>query len=78
MPVVEASEGLAVEGNHVYIIPPNTELAMAKRVLKLSPRRQAFRPPLPIDYFFRSLAADCGNRSMGVILSGGGSDGSLG
>lgn len=78
MPVMEASDGLAVEGNHVYVIPPNAELTIAKRVLKLSRRRQAPGPALPIDYFLRSLAADCGNQSIGVILSGSGSDGSLG
>src|SRR5579884_2515927 len=69
MPVLEASNGLAVEGNHVYVIPPNTEMTIAGRVLKLSPRRQVPGPALPIDYFLRSLAADCGDRSIGVILS---------
>jgi two-component system, chemotaxis family, CheB/CheR fusion protein len=78
MPVSEVSDGIAVEGNHVYVIPPNTEMTIANRVLKLSPRRQTPGSALPIDYFFRSLAADCGDRSIGVVLSGGGSDGALG
>jgi len=78
MPVSQASDGMAVESNHVYVIPPNTEMTIVQRALKLVPRRQAPGSALPIDYFFRSLAADCGDRSIGVILSGSGSDGALG
>lgn len=78
MPVLQARDGVAVESNHVYVIPPNTEMTIAQRALKLVPRRQAPGSALPIDYFFRSLAADCGDRSIGVILSGGGSDGAVG
>jgi two-component system CheB/CheR fusion protein len=78
MPVREASDGLPVERNHVYVIPPNTALTIANRVLKLSPRGQMAGPHMPIDHFLRSLAEDCRSRAVGVILSGAGSDGSLG
>jgi two-component system CheB/CheR fusion protein len=78
MPVREAGDGVPVERNHVYVIPPNADLTMVHRVLKLSPRGQAAGPHMPIDRFLRSLAEDCGSGAIGVILSGAGSDGSLG
>ena len=78
MPVREAKDGLRVEPNHVYVIPRNTELTIANQALKLSPRGQTPAPHMPIDRFLRSLAQDCGSRAIGVILSGGGSDGALG
>jgi two-component system CheB/CheR fusion protein len=78
MPVGDAGDGMAVEPNHVYVIPPNTELTIANRVLKLSPRNQMLVPHMPIDLFLRSLAQDCHSQAIGVILSGAGSDGSLG
>jgi two-component system CheB/CheR fusion protein len=78
MPVREAADGVAVEPNHVYVIPPNAELTIADRVLKLSPRSQAAGLHMPIDVFLRSLAQDCRSSAIGVILSGAGSDGALG
>jgi two-component system CheB/CheR fusion protein len=78
MPVREATDGVRVERNHIYVIPPNAELTMAGRVLKLSPRGEIAGPHMPIDLFLRSLARDCGSSAIGVILSGAGSDGSLG
>ena len=78
MPVREAVDGEPVEPNHVYVIPPNTELTIANRVLKLSPRSQTPGPHMPIDRFLRSLARDCRGSAIGVILSGAGSDGALG
>jgi two-component system CheB/CheR fusion protein len=78
MPVTDASDGLPIERNHVYVIPPNTELTMENRVLKVNPRRQTSGAHLPIDHFLRSLAQDCGANAIGVILSGAGGDGSEG
>src|SRR6186997_811604 len=69
MPVAEASNGVPVTPNQVYVIPPNTELTIADRVLRLTPRV----PTLvhrPIDRFLQSLAEDCGHRAVGVVLSG--------
>jgi two-component system CheB/CheR fusion protein len=58
LPVSEPAHGEAVRPNHVYVIPPNTNMALARGVLLLSPRGEAHGPHLPIDYLFRSLAED--------------------
>ena len=78
MPVLEAQDQVAVQPNHVYIIPPNRDLAIFHGTLQLSVPEQARGLRLPIDSFFRSLAEDQGERSICVILSGSGSDGTLG
>jgi two-component system CheB/CheR fusion protein len=76
--VREVSEGTKVEADHVYLIPPNTNMALADGHLTLSPRVPAPGQHMPIDHLFRSLAAIQKNRSVGVVLSGGGTDGTLG
>jgi two-component system CheB/CheR fusion protein len=78
MPVCEAAQGLQVEPNHVYIVRPNTVLTIRQGRLRVAPRSRTQTPPLPIDAFFRSLADDCGERAVGIVLSGTGSDGTLG
>ena len=78
MPVSEAADGMPVEANHVYVIPANADLTMARGVLRLAPRAPAPGPHMPIDRFLRSLANECGSAAIGVILSGTGSDGSAG
>jgi two-component system, chemotaxis family, CheB/CheR fusion protein len=78
VPVKEAADGMAVEPNHVYVIPPNAELTITNRVLKLTPRGQTPGPHMPIDRFLRSLAEECGSKAVGVILSGAGTDGAAG
>jgi len=78
MPVREVMNNLRVEANHVYVIPPNTNLSIARGLLKLQPRpagRALFRS---IDSFFESLAQDRCERAIGVILSGTATDGTLG
>src|SRR5713101_1351571 len=78
MPVREVANELRIAPNHVYIIPPNTDMATAQGVLKLQ-RRQAGRAPHhSIDFFFESLAEDQHECAVGVILSGTASDGTLG
>ena len=67
-----------MQSNHVYIIPPNKDLAVLHGVLHLLPRAEPHTRCMPIDSFFRSLAEDQGSKSIGVILSGTGSDGALG
>ncbi len=78
MPVVEALDQVEVRPDQVYVIPPNRDLAIFHGVLQLSipdaPRGQR----MPIDAFLRSLAEDQGERAIGVILSGTGTDGTLG
>ena len=78
MPVSEAADGMPVEANHVYVIPANADLTMARGVLRLAPRAPDPGPHMPIDRFLRSLANECGSAAIGVILSGTGSDGSAG
>ncbi len=77
MPVVEAKHNMRLTANHVYVIPPNKLMGISGRRLKLSPRSDA-DTPLAIDYFLRTLAEEEGNRAIGVILSGNGSDGTNG
>ncbi|HXF24506.1 MAG TPA: chemotaxis protein CheB [Gemmatimonadaceae bacterium] len=78
MPVHQAANGDRVEVNHAYVIAPDTKMTLTDGHLKLVPRDPDDRPPLPIDAFFRSLAEVQERRTIGVILSGTGSDGALG
>jgi two-component system CheB/CheR fusion protein len=70
MSVQQAEQNTKVEPDHVYFIPPNTQMAIRQGVLELSPRTEERRPNLPIDHFFSSLAQDQRSRSVGVVLSG--------
>ncbi|MFI5337664.1 MAG: chemotaxis protein CheB, partial [Opitutales bacterium] len=78
MQVFEVEDGMAVKPNCTYIIPPNKDMAFLKGTLQLlepaAPRGQR----LPIDFFFRSLAQDQHERAICIVLSGTGSDGTLG
>src|SRR5437588_9761488 len=65
MPVVEAAHGLAIQPNHVYLIPPNANMAIAKGLLHITPRGQGRGPHLPVDYLFRALAEDQQSRAIG-------------
>jgi two-component system CheB/CheR fusion protein len=78
MRVVEIRNGMTVEPDHVYVLPPNADLATSDGKLSLHPRPETRGPHMPIDYFLRSLAADRQDRAIGVILSGTASDGTLG
>ena len=78
MPVREVEEGMAVEPNHVYVIPPNKTMGIRNGTLHLIARGEPAAKHLPVDYFLASLAEDRGNRAVGVILSGTASDGTLG
>lgn len=78
LPTHEVEDGMVVEPNNIYIIPPNTELGILHQVLHLLPRSEQPRPHLPIDTFMHSLAEDQGSMAIGVILSGGASDGTIG
>jgi two-component system, chemotaxis family, CheB/CheR fusion protein len=78
IPVQEVTDGIAVEPNHVYVIPPNTQMIFAAGRLQLSPRTKTKGVYHPIDLFFRSIAAACGSRAIGIVLSGSDGDGALG
>jgi len=77
MPVEEVHDGMRVEPNHVYVIPPNTSLSLVEGSLRLAPR-VGRSPHLPIDHFFFSLADERQHLAIGVILSGTASDGAEG
>lgn len=72
------TDGLRVEPNAIYLIPPKKELVISGGCLHLSDKTPNSGLALPIDIFFRSLAQDVGRCAIGVILSGTGSDGSRG
>ena len=79
LPITLVEDGMAVAPDHVYLIPPKKEMIISEGRLLLSERdRQQHELSLPIDVFFRSLAQDCGERAVAVVLSGGGTDGSRG
>jgi two-component system CheB/CheR fusion protein len=78
LPVIEVKRAVTVEPDHIYVIPPNKNLAIAGGRLKLTPRRKDEVPPMPVDSFLRSLAEDQRQSAIGVIFSGNGSDGTLG
>jgi two-component system CheB/CheR fusion protein len=78
MKVQQATDNLVVKPNCIYVIPPNKSLSILKGVLQLFDPVEPHGLRLPIDIFFRSLAEDKQEKSIGVILSGMGSDGSLG
>jgi two-component system, chemotaxis family, CheB/CheR fusion protein len=75
IPVCQAADGMAIEPDHLYVIPPDADLEIANQVLKITPRGS---PHMPIDRFLRSLAHECGSRAIGMILSGAGADGAAG
>ena len=78
MPVTPAQDDLAIEPNHVYVITPNTTLTVSGGHMRVRPRSDETRLHLPVDALFASLAEALDNRSIGVLLSGTGSDGTLG
>jgi two-component system CheB/CheR fusion protein len=78
LPIQLVENGMPVEADHVYLIPPKKEMIISGGRLLLSERDRQQELTLPIDVFFRSLAQDCGDRAVAIVLSGGGSDGSRG
>jgi two-component system CheB/CheR fusion protein len=78
MKVLQAVDSLTVQPNCVYVIPPKKSLSLLNGSLHLFDPVETRGLRLPIDIFFRSLAADRQENSIGIILSGMGSDGSLG
>jgi len=78
MPVSEAVEGVRIEPNHVYVIPPNRYLAISDGVLRLTGPVERRGQQTAIDSFLRSLAEDQQEKAICIILSGTGSHGTLG
>jgi two-component system CheB/CheR fusion protein len=78
LPVANARDGQPVEAQHVYVLPTSATLTIGAGRLRLRHLAAGNRERAAIDLFFTSLAEDQGERAIGVVLSGGGSDGTLG
>ncbi len=78
MEVLQAEDGMRVEPDHIYIIPPNKDMTIMHGVLQLLEPSMPRGLRLPIDFFFRHLAEDQREKSIAIILSGMGTDGTLG
>jgi two-component system CheB/CheR fusion protein len=78
MPVRQATDGMPIACDHLYVIPPGTYLSIGNGVLRLSEPLAPHGSRLAFDFLLHSLAAACGARAICVVLSGTGSDGSLG
>ncbi len=78
MQVLEVEDGMVVQPNCTYIIPPGRNMALLNGTLQLLDPNLPHGHRLPIDFFFRSLAEDQHDRAIGIVLSGTGSDGTLG
>lgn len=77
IPVQEVTDGMRIEPDSVYVIPPDTQMTILGGVLRLAPRTPEV-PHRPLDTFFRSLAEERGSSAIGVVLSGNDADGALG
>ncbi|MEK6477260.1 PAS domain S-box protein [Catalinimonas sp. 4WD22] len=78
MPIQQVTETMPIEPDHVYVIPPNANLNTIDTHLRLSDLKASRRERAPIDHFFRTLASAHDGNSVGIILTGTGSDGTLG
>lgn len=78
MTVATAKNGMRVAANSVYVIPPNATLTIERGILRVTKPAPAREHRHPVDTFFSSLAEDQGERAVSIVLSGTGSDGTLG
>ena len=78
IPVTQVTHPIGVEANHVYVVPPNRRLEITDGTLTLSEMTQREHRRSPVDVFFRALADANGSRSVGIVLSGTGPNGSAG
>ena len=79
MPVLQATDGMAIERERVHVIPPGVYLSVdEKAALRLSRPQERHGMRLPFDFLLNSLARECGARTVCVVLSGTGADGSVG
>ncbi len=78
MPVLQVTQPVAIERNRIYVIPPALDLSMNDGYLRLQPPERERGPQVAIDLFFRALADVHHSHAVGIVLSGSGSDGSVG
>ncbi len=78
MTIHRAEDGMAVEADSIYLLPPKKEMIIADGRLRVTDKDRSKGLALPIDMFLSSLARECGSQAIAIILSGSGSDGSRG
>ncbi|MFO7934687.1 MAG: CheR family methyltransferase [Bacteroidales bacterium] len=78
MPVIQVTETVALKPDHVYVIPPNANLNSIDTHLRLSELEEERGQRAPVDHFFRTLSTTHDSHAIGIILTGTGSDGTLG
>ena len=78
MPVQEATEDMPIQPNHVYVIPAGQDMVIKDGTLGLRPRLPADGRHMPVDLFLRTLADVQGSQAVAIVLSGTGTDGTLG
>lgn len=78
MVVQQAADGMLVEADHLYVIPPAFYLSVEAGHLRLSTPEAPHGARLPFDFLLKSLAGEYGDAAMGVVLSGTGTDGTIG
>jgi two-component system CheB/CheR fusion protein len=78
MPVLQVTQAVPIERNHIYVIPPAMDLLMSDGYLRLQTPERERGPQVAIDLFFRALADVHHSHALGIVLSGSGSDGSVG
>jgi two-component system, chemotaxis family, CheB/CheR fusion protein len=78
MPVLQVTDGMRVEPNHLYVTPPNVQMGLTDGYFDLKPRPEDRTQYTPIDSFLTSLAEHAQSRAIGVVLSGTASDGATG
>jgi two-component system, chemotaxis family, CheB/CheR fusion protein len=78
MPVLQATEGAIVEADHIYVIPAGSYLSVSGGSLHLAQPTAPHGARMPVDFLLESMANDCGDRAIAIILSGTGTDGTSG
>ncbi len=78
MAVVQAAEGMQVRPDHLYVTPPGASLSVARGVLHIAKPTEGHGARLPFDFLLHSMAKAYGRRAICVVLSGTGTDGTLG
>lgn len=78
LPVIEAADGMTIEVDHVYVMPASTSMRVKNGRISLGERSKSSERFLPVDSLFKSLAEEYGDKGVGIVLSGTGSDGVLG
>ena len=76
--VALAENDVQIQKDHIYVIPPNMNMSISDNTLKIEQFKRSKRPHFTINYFLDSLAQVSHERSIGIVLSGTGTDGSLG